>query len=117
MKEVLKKHDGLLDNLTLSMSKLLVPQKPKHVPTWTENLKASYKKYFNMQHIKSNKQYYGFYAVFWLIMIILAIHRGVYFKDFANLNGTTPNPFYLTSRIMGRLLLFTNTMILVTVLR
>ena len=39
------------------------------------------------------------------------------FRNFANLDGTKPNPFYLFSRANGRTLLFNSTMIIVVVLR
>ena len=43
--------------------------------------------------------------------------RAHYFKDFATLEGNTPNGFYMMSRANGRVLLFNSMMILVLVLR
>ena len=117
LKDVLSKHEGLLENLTISLTKWMVPQKPKPKQTLSQRINCWYKKRFSIKHLQSQKQFFAFLFFLFGINIILFIARAFYFKDMYNLDGTQPNPFYMLSRANGRTLLFNSTMVLVVVLR
>jgi len=117
LKDALAKHDGVLENLTISLNHWLVPKKPRPKETWWQQKKKSFWRSFSWTHIKKNPQLFAFMSGLFVINIILFIARAVYFKDFQNLNGTAPNIFYVFSRANGRTLLFNCTMIMVVVLR
>ena len=115
--KVLAKHDGLLNNLTVSLKKFMVPQKKKAPPTKWDEIKAWYDRKLSWQHMKQNYQLFSFFGGFILINLILWIQRAAYFGGMANLDGTMPNPFYMLSRANGRTLLFNSTLIIICVLR
>ena len=115
--KVLAKHDGLLNNLTVSLKKFMVPQRKKAPPTKWDEIKAWYDRKLSWTHMKQNYQMFSFFGVFILINLILWIQRAVYFGGMANLDGTMPNPFYMLSRANGRTLLFNSTLIIMAVLR
>ena len=115
--KVLAKHDGLLNNLTVSLKKFMVPQKKRAPPTKWDEIKAWYDRKLSWQHMKQNYQLFSFFGGFILINLILWIQRAAYFGGMANLDGTMPNPFYMLSRANGRTLLFNSTLIIICVLR
>ena len=115
--KVLAKHDGLLNNLTVSLKKFMVPQKKKAPPTKWDEIKAWYDRKLSWTHMKQNYQMFSFFGGFILINLILWIQRAAYFGGMANLDGTIPNPFYMLSRANGRTLLFNSIMIIICVLR
>ena len=117
LKEALARHDGLLENLTNSISRWLLPRKPKPEPTLKQKFLDYWNRHFSKQHIRSQIQFFAFIAFILIINCILFVSRAVYFKDFANLDGSKPNPFYMLSRANGRCLLFNSMMVLIVVLR
>ena len=98
LKEALARHDGLLENLTNSISRWLLPPKPKPKPTLKQKFLDYWHRHFSRQHIRQNIQFFAFIAFILIINFILFVTRAVYFKDFANLDGSKPNPFYMLSR-------------------
>ncbi len=69
-------------------------------------------------YLRNNVQLVFFiFFVIALINVVLFVLRAHYFKDFANLDGSKPNPFYMMSRANGRVLLFNSMLIVVLVLR
>jgi len=112
-----KKHKGLLENLTLSIGKWLVPPKPVPPKNWKEKLMEKKPQNMNMKYFRNNLPFISFLCFIILINVVLFIHRAVHFRNFSMLNGWTPNPFYLLSRACGRTLLFNSVLILVLVLR
>jgi len=112
-----KKHKGLLENLTLSIGKWLVPPKPVPEKSWQDKLKGKKPQNLNMTYFRNNQAFIIFLFLIIVVNIILFIQRAVYFRNFSMLNGYTPNPFYLLSRACGRTLLFNSVLILCLVLR
>ena len=117
LKEVFSKHEGLLENLTISLSKWMMPQKPRPKKTFTQRITRWYQKRFSMSHARNQWQLFAFLFFVLGINIILFATRAASFSGFANLDESMPNPFYLLSRANGRCLLFNSTMILIVVLR
>jgi len=117
LKDALAKHDGILENLTISLNHWLVPKKPRPKETYWQKKKKSFWRSFSWTHIKKNPQLFVFMSCLFIINIILFISRAVYFKDFKNADETAPNMFYVFSRACGRTLLFNCMMIMVVVLR
>lgn len=117
LKDVFSKHEGLLENLTISLTKWMVPQKPRPKKTLSQKIRKWFHKRFSMSHARNQWQLFSFLLFIVGINIILFATRAAYFGGFANLDESKPNPFYLLSRANGRCLLFNSTMILVVVLR
>eukprot|EP00090_Calanus_glacialis_P005272 TRINITY_DN14088_c0_g1_i1.p1 TRINITY_DN14088_c0_g1~~TRINITY_DN14088_c0_g1_i1.p1 ORF type:complete len:1071 (+),score=285.92 TRINITY_DN14088_c0_g1_i1:327-3215(+) len=112
-----KKHKGLLENLTLSIGKWLVPPKPVPEKPWQQKLREKLPQNMNMKYFRNNQAFIFFLCFIILANMILFIQRVVYFRNFTMLSGYTPNPFYLLSRACGRTLLFNSVLILCLVLR
>jgi hypothetical protein len=117
LKDALAKHEGILENLTITLTKWMVPQKAKPKKTFGQRMKKWATKRFSLSHLKNQWQLFAFFFFLFGVNLILFVSRAVYFKDFANGDGTRPNAFYMFSRANGRTLLFNSTMILVVVLR
>ncbi len=117
LKDVLAKHEGLLENLTISLTKWMVPQKPRPKKTLSQRIQRWFVKRFSIKHLQSQKQFFAFLLFIFGINIILFITRAVYFRGMYNLDQTQPNPFYMLSRANGRTLLFNSIMVLIVVLR
>ena len=112
-----KKHEGLLENLTLSIGKWLVPPKPAPKKSLKQRMMDKIPQSMSKKYIQNNLPFIGFLMFLIGINLALFIQRAVYFQDFTTLSGLTPNPFYLLSRACGRTLLFNSVMILILVLR
>ena len=112
-----KKHKGLLENLTLSIGKWLVPPKPAPEKSFKDKLLEKVPQQLSWRYIQNNFPFVCFLLVLIIVNISLFIHRAVYFRHFTTLSGLTPNPFYLLSRACGRVLLFNSVLILILVLR
>jgi len=117
LKDQLQRHEGLLENLTISIGRWLVPPKPSAAKTWYQTFQEKLPHHFTASYWKNNKP---FLLTLYLIIgvnIVLMVQRAYYFKDFAMLNGYTPNVFYMISRACGRAILFNTVVSLVFVLR
>lgn len=97
-----KKHPGLLENLTLSIGKWLVPPKPTKEKHWRQKMAEKVPQSLTKKYLQNNIPFVSFFCLIILVNLILFIHRAVYFRDFSMLNGYTPNPFYLLSRACGK---------------
>ena len=100
-----------------SIGKWLVPTKPPRPRPLKQRLTELIPYQFSGNYWRNNKQFLTFLYFILLTNIILFVTRAYYFRNFASLNGTTPNPFYMMSRANGRCLNFNSTIILVLVLR
>merc|ERR1719242_2642280 len=117
LKDQLTRHEGLLENLTISIGRWLVSPKPSAAKTWYQTISEKLPHHFNLGYWKNNKP---FLCTLYLIIgvnIVLMVQRAYYFKDFAMLDGYTPNVFYMISRACGRAILFNTVVSLVFVLR
>jgi len=117
LKAELAKHEGLLENLSISIGKWLVPPTPPKPKPWSQRLQESLPQQFSAMYWRNNKQFIAFLFLLTLINVVLFVMRAHYFKDFSTLAGNAPNGFYMMSRANGRVLLFNSTIILVLVLR
>ena len=112
-----KKHEGLLQNLTLSIGKWLVPPKPAPEKSLRQKLQDKIPPFMSRKYFQNNLPFIMFLLAIIIVNIGLFVQRAVYFRHFTTLSGLTPNPFYLLSRACGRTLLFNSVLILVLVLR
>merc|ERR1719220_585957 len=117
LSEEFKKHPGLLENLTLSIGKWLVPPRPAAPKSWRKKLEEKLPQNLNMRYFSNNKPFFIFLILILSINVVLFLQRLVYFRHFPMLSGFTPNPMYLLSRACGRTLLFNSVLVLVLVLR
>ena len=117
LSEEFSKHQGLLENLTLSIGKWLVPPKPPPARTWRQRAADRLPANLNMRYFSNNKPFFIFLILIILVNIVLFLQRLISFRHFPMLSGFTPNPLYLLSRACGRALLFNSVLILVLVLR
>ena len=117
LKNVLAKREGLLENLSTGLNKLMLPEKAKPPQTMSTKINDWFGKKFSWAHMKQNKQLYGFLAFYIIVNAALFIQRAFYFRNFAWYDGSKPNPFYMLSRANGRTLLFNSTLIVIVVLR
>ena len=88
-------------SITCSIGKWLVPPSPPKPRTISQILKDSLPPQFSMMYWRNNRQFVGFLFFLISVNIILFVHRAYYFMDFATLEGTTPNGFYMMSRANG----------------
>ena len=87
----------------------MVPPKPSAAKTWYQTISEKLPHHFNLGYWKNNKP---FLCTLYLIIgvnIVLMVQRAYYFKDFAMLNGYTPNVFYMISRACGEYMIDTDT--------
>ncbi|KAI9564083.1 hypothetical protein GHT06_007821 [Daphnia sinensis] len=102
LKAQMAKHPGLLENLSISMDRFLLPPAKKAIPSrFTFKSISSY--------IKNNVAYIVFVAIYALINICLVVSRAIEFKD--------TNIFYILARAGGQALNFNCAFILVLMLR
>jgi len=119
LKDQLQRHEGLLENLTLSIGKWLVPPKPSSIPrtTWFQGIREKLPHHFSANYWKNNRPFLSFLYFIILLNLALMVQRAYYFRDFAMLSGHAPNPFYMLSRATGRGLLVNSVIIVCLVLR
>ena len=79
----------------------MVPQKPRPKETFLQSCHHYFKKKFSAKHFQNQKQLVFFLAAIVIVNAALFISRAYYFKGFANLDGSFPNPFYMMSRANG----------------
>ena len=83
-----------------------MPTKPPRPRPLKQRLTELIPYQFSGNYWRNNKQFLTFLYFILLTNIILFVTRAYYFRNFASLNGTTPNPFYMMSRANGRCLNF-----------
>ena len=102
LKTQMAKHDGLLENLSLSIGKWLVPAKAPKPKTLKQKLAEKIPRQLTPLYFQQNWQLVSFIVVvIFGITIALFIQRAYYFREFSMLSGFTPNPFYMLSRAFG----------------
>ena len=89
--------------VSFSIGKWLVPTQPPKPKPWSQRLSESLPHHISWIYLRNNVQFLFFLFVIVIgINVALFIHRAYYFRDFANLDGSTPNPFYMLSRANGK---------------
>ncbi|XP_073994728.1 NADPH oxidase isoform X2 [Rhodnius prolixus] len=110
LKNQLEKHGGLLENLTISIDRWLIPPKPKSQPTTILARFSALKPYqLSLPYIKNNYVYLIFLAIFLLVNLGLFVSRGIQYRK--------SNYFVIFARACGQCLNFNCMFVLVLMLR
>ncbi|KAF4525979.1 hypothetical protein B566_EDAN000769 [Ephemera danica] len=110
LKAQLEKHDGLLENLSISIDRWLVPPKPKPAPRSLWGKMMAMRPYqLTRPYMKNNYVYLTFLAAFIAVNLGLLISRGIQFRK--------SNGYVIVARMCGQCLNFTCMFVLVMMLR
>ena len=85
----MSKHEGLLENLTISIDRWLVPPKPKRIVQAVNDLFPSIPREFSFTYIRNNAQFIIFHILFFVINLSLFVSRLVQYRNTINIDGTT----------------------------
>ncbi|XP_023338172.1 NADPH oxidase 5 [Eurytemora carolleeae] len=118
LKSQISKHEGLLENLTISIDRWLVPPKPKKRQILTNlfNLSRNRHHQFSFTYVRNNAPLFAFYIIFFLVNLGLIISRLVGYRHTKNLDGSR-NWALMVARAAGQCLNFCCTFVLVPMLR
>ncbi|XP_063222700.1 NADPH oxidase 5 [Bacillus rossius redtenbacheri] len=110
LKNQLEKHDGLLENLSISIDRWLVPPKPKPPPRSLLGKLVALRPYqLSRPYMKNNYVYLIFVALFFLINVGLFVSRAVQYRH--------SNGYVIVARACGQCLNFNCMFVLVLMLR
>ncbi|XP_044737262.1 NADPH oxidase 5-like [Chrysoperla carnea] len=110
LKNQLEKHGGLLENLSISIDRWLVPPKPKPPPaSFLGKILALRPYQLSTPYMKNNYIYLIFLALFLIVNIALFVSRAIQYK---NSNG-----YVIVARACGQCLNFNCMFVLVLMLR
>ncbi|KAJ8928441.1 hypothetical protein NQ314_019030, partial [Rhamnusium bicolor] len=110
LKNQLEKHGGLLENLTISIDRWLVPPKPKSPPGSIMGKIMSFRPYqLTLPYVKNNYVYLIFLGAFLIVNAALFISRAIEYRG--------SNWFTIFARACGQCLNFNCMFILVLMLR
>lgn len=102
LKAQMTKHPGLLENLCISLDRLLLPSAAK-----TTKIRPTFKTFFS--YVKNNVPFVVFIIAYAIVNIGLFVSRIIQYKD--------TNIFYILARACGQALNFNCSLILVLMLR
>ncbi|XP_065338491.1 NADPH oxidase 5 isoform X1 [Cloeon dipterum] len=110
LKAQLEKHDGLLENLTISIDRWLVPPKPKPTPKSIWGKLLAMRPYqFSMPYVKNNYVYLAFLLLVIIVNIGLFVSRAIQYRE--------SNWYTIFARACGQCLNFNCMFVLVLMLR
>ncbi|XP_014613569.1 PREDICTED: NADPH oxidase 5 [Polistes canadensis] len=111
LKKQLEKHDGFLENLSISIDRWLVPPKPKDTkkPIFHGFLSSLQPHQLTMPYIKNNYVYITFICIILTINLILFLTRIIEYRQ--------NNVYVILARACGQCLNFNCTFVLVLMLR
>ncbi|XP_024085279.1 NADPH oxidase 5 [Cimex lectularius] len=110
LKNQLEKHGGLLQNLTISIDRWLVPPKPKSPPTSALARISALRPYqLTLPYIRNNYVYLIFVTVFFLVNLALFVSRSIQYRNY--------NVYVIFARACGQCLNFNCMFVLVLMLR
>uniref|UniRef100_A0A0A9XY48 NADPH oxidase 5 n=2 Tax=Lygus hesperus TaxID=30085 RepID=A0A0A9XY48_LYGHE len=110
LKNQLTKHGGLLENLTISIDRWLVPPKPKSPPTSMMARLSALRPYqLSLPYMKNNYVYLIFAMLFFLVNLVLFVSRSIEYRNH--------NWFVIFARACGQCLNFNCMFVLVLMLR
>ncbi|XP_045455112.1 uncharacterized protein LOC123664638 [Melitaea cinxia] len=110
LRELLRRHDGLLENLSISIDRWLVPPNPKPEPmTLCQRLKKMKPYQLSLPYFKNNYVYLTYLFLFFLVNFGLFVARIVEYWD--------SNIYVIFARACGQCLNFTSAWVLVLMLR
>jgi len=116
LKAQLTKHEGLLQNLSISIDRWLVPPKPKKPATFMESVISKVPHQFSIPYMRNNLEFISFTILFILVNLGLFVARFYTFWDFKNYDYTR-NWWIIWARASGQCLNFTSMFILIVMLR
>ena len=116
LKSQISKHEGLLENLTISIDRWLVPPKPKRIIQAFNDAFSSVPKEFSFTYIRNNAQFISFHILFFVINLSLFVSRLVEFRDAVNVDGSRAWSL-MFARAAGQCLNFTCMFVLLPMLR
>ncbi|XP_043193390.1 NADPH oxidase 5-like isoform X4 [Amphibalanus amphitrite] len=109
LKAQLAKHEGLLENLSISIDRWLVPPQPRNRLSILRKLSSVKPYQFSLPYIRNNYAYLAFLFAFIAVNVGLFVGRCVEFRDFPG--------FYILARACGQTLNFTSAFIIAVMLR
>ncbi|XP_076766799.1 NADPH oxidase [Xylocopa sonorina] len=109
LKKQLQKHDGLLENLSISIDRWLVPKPELKPKTRLELFRSLLPYQLTKPYIKNNYVYIAFISMFILINVVLFVSRLIEYK--------ASNGYVMLARACGQCLNFNCSFILVLMLR
>ena len=117
LKSQMSKHEGLLENLTISIDRWLVPPKPKRIVQAVNDLfRVSIPREASLSYIRNNAQFILFHILFWLFNLSLFVSRLVEYSGTVNVDGSR-NWSLMLARGAGQCLNFTCMFVLLPMLR
>jgi len=116
LKSQLSKHDGLLENLTISIDRWLVPPKPQKIVKACQDLCSSVPRQFSFTYVRNNAQFLCFHLIFAIINLGLFASRLVEYRHFLNIDNSR-NWSIMLARAAGQALNFTAMFVLLPMLR
>lgn len=116
LKSQLSKHDGLLENLTISIDRWLVPPKPQKIVKACQDLCSSVPRQFSFTYVRNNAQFLCFHLIFAIINLGLFASRLVEYRHFLNVDRSR-NWSIMLARAGGQALNFTAMFVLLPMLR
>ncbi|XP_043227823.1 NADPH oxidase 5-like isoform X2 [Amphibalanus amphitrite] len=109
LKAQLEKHEGLLENLSISIDRWLVPPQPKKRTSFLKSLSDMVPYQFSLPYIRNNYVYLAFLFLFLAVNIGMFVARIVQFLDFP--------VAYIIARACGYVLNFCCAFIVAVMLR
>ncbi|XP_028167953.1 NADPH oxidase 5, partial [Ostrinia furnacalis] len=110
LRHQLSKHDGLLENLFISIDRWLVPPKPTPEPTsFLQRLNRLKPYQLSVPYFKNNYVFVGYLAVFFLVNLGLFVSRAIEYRHH--------HGFVIVARACGQCLNFNCAWVLVLMLR
>lgn len=117
LRRALDKHEGLLENLTVTLSKWMVPEQQQHREGWFRKASNGMSKFCTGVYFQNKKRLLFFFTLYFLLNIAIFGIPAYSLRGIMNLNGSHPNWFYIMARGNGRVLNFNSSLILLLVLR
>ena len=116
LKSQISKHEGLLENLTISIDRWLVPPKPKRIVQAVNDLFPSIPREFSFTYIRNNIQFISFHILFFVINLSLFVSRLVEYRHALNVDFSRGWSIML-ARACGQCLNFTCMFVLLPMCR
>ena len=103
LKAQLTKHEGLLQNLSISIDRWLVPPKPKKPSTVWGAFKTNFIPHqCTVPYIRNNSQFIAFSLIVAVVNIALFIARAYEFRSFKQWDGFHTNYWIILARAAGK---------------
>lgn len=100
LKAQLTKHDGLLQNLSISIDRWLVPPKPKKPDTFYQGMMSKVPHQLSVPYIRNNAEFLSFTLLLILVNLGLLLGRCYEYWGFKNSTGTR-NWWIIVARACG----------------